>query len=67
MKKHFYSVLALVLVAQVVFAAAITKPDQIPGYYASVNGKSGSTLFDAIHTVAKKGYSSLSYSGLWGA
>ena len=67
MKKHFYSVLALVLVAQVVFAAAITKPDQIPSYYASVNGKSGSTLFDAIHTVSKKGYSSLSYSGLWGA
>ena len=36
-------------------------------YYTSVNGKSGKDLFDAVHTVAKTGYKSLSYNGLWTA
>ncbi len=34
-------------------------------YYSSVDGKSGKTLFDAVHTVAKTGYKSVSYDGLW--
>lgn len=36
-------------------------------YYASLNGKSGKALFDAVHTVAKVGYSDLGYKGLWTA
>ncbi len=36
-------------------------------YYNSVDGKSGKALFDAVHTVSKSGYKSLSYSGLWTA
>jgi len=36
-------------------------------YYSSVDGKSGKALFDAVHTVSKSGYKSLSYSGLWTA
>lgn len=35
-------------------------------YYSSVNGKSGADLFNAVHSVAKTGYTSgLSYDGLW--
>lgn len=37
-------------------------------YYTSLNDKSGADLFNAIHTVAKTGYSGkLSYDGLWTA
>ncbi len=36
-------------------------------YYESLDGLSGQALFDAIHLVAKKGYKSLSYDGLWTA
>ena len=37
-------------------------------YYNSIDGKSGKQLFDAIHTVAKTGYTTgLSYNGLWTA
>ena len=35
--------------------------------YSSLNGKSGSTLWDAVHSRAKSGYSTLSYAGLWTA
>lgn len=35
-------------------------------YYSSVNNKSGADLFNAVHSVAKTGYTSgLSYDGLW--
>lgn len=37
-------------------------------YYADLDGLSGEELFDAIHTVAKKGYKgTLSYNDLWTA
>lgn len=36
-------------------------------YYTSVNGKSGKDLFDAVHAVAKTGYSGLTYAQLWTA
>ena len=40
---------------------AVTSDD-----YSSVNGKSGADLFNAVHSVAKTGYTSgLSYDGLW--
>ena len=44
--------------------ASVTKPHQIPTYYAAVDGTSDGGLFDAIHTTAKKGYSGLSYKNL---
>ena len=35
-------------------------------YYSSVNGKSGADLFNAVHSVAKTGYTTgLTYKGLW--
>ena len=39
----------------------------MPTYYKDIDGKSGKSLFDAVHVVAKVGYSSLGYSGLWTA
>ena len=37
-------------------------------YYSSyINNKSGSDLFTGVHNVAKVGYSSLTYGGLWTA
>lgn len=36
-------------------------------YYSSIDGKSGKNLFDAILTVSKTGYKSLTYDGLWTA
>ena len=66
MKKHFLSFLALVLLSPMAWAE-ITAPDDIPDYYASVDGKSAKGLYDAIQTTAKFGYSSLDYSGLWTA
>ena len=44
-----------------------TSPANLPTYYSSLNGKSGTTLFSAVHSVSKVGYSTLSYGGLWTA
>lgn len=49
------------------FAGSTTSPADLPAYYSGVNGKSGSSLFDAIHTVTLEGYKSLGYDGLWDA
>ena len=54
------------------FALAMTAKDvtpasSLPDYYEDIHGKAGKSLFDAVHVVAKKGYSSLGYSGLWTA
>ena len=56
------SFFALALAAKSVTPAAL-----LPEYYEMIDGKSGKSLFDAVHEVAKVGYSSLSYSGLWTA
>ena len=56
------SYFALALAAKTVTPAA-----SLPTYYKDINGKSGKSLFDAVHVVAKEGYSSLGYSGLWTA
>lgn len=65
MKKHIYTFLALVLVAQMAWAANVTPPEQIPSYYANVDGNSEGGLWEAIHVTAKVGFTSLSYDGLW--
>ena len=48
-------------------ANTVTPASSLPTYYKDINGKSGKSLFDAVHVVAKVGYSSLGYSGLWTA
>ena len=56
------SFFALALAAKTVTPAA-----SLPAYYEDLQGKSGKSLFDAVHVVAKEGYSSLGYDGLWSA
>lgn len=66
MRKHFF-LIALALCVQV-WAATVTAPANLPQYYSTyINNKSASTLFTGVHNVAKVGYSSLSYNGLWTA
>lgn len=67
MKNVFFTFLALIVSAQVVWAASITPADQIPAYYADLDNNSAGGLWSAIHTDAKRGYSSLSYGGIWTA
>lgn len=67
MRKHFFSFLTLVLVAQFSFAASVTAPADIPAYWSSVDGKSGSTLWSAVSAATSKGYKSIGYSGLYSA
>lgn len=74
MKKHaFYSLSfagLLLLSASFLFratAAELTEAADLPAYYAAVDGQSGKNLFDEVHTVAKVGYKSLGYDGLWTA
>lgn len=67
MHKHIFSFLALLCVAQMALAAAVTTPADIPSYYATVDGKSGSNLWSAVSSVTNIGYSSIGYSGLYNA
>ena len=48
-------------------AKSVTPATSLPAYYEDLQGKSGKSLFDAVHVVAKEGYSSLGYDGLWDA
>ena len=48
-------------------AKSVTPAASLPTYYEKIDGKSGKSLFDAVHEVVKVGYSSLGYDGLWGA
>ena len=48
-------------------AKSVTPAASLPAYYEKIDGKSGKSLFDAVQTVTKTGYSSLGYDGLWGA
>ena len=48
-------------------AKGVTPAASLPAYYEDLQGKSGKSLFDAVHVVAKEGYSSLSYGELWTA
>ena len=48
-------------------AKSVTPATSLPTYYEKIDGKSGKSLFDAVQTVTKTGYSSLGYDGLWGA
>ena len=61
------SILFLLLVAVSLQAKTVTPADQLPTYYAGVNGKSSKSLFDEVHVIVKVGYSSLGYDGLFDA
>ena len=65
--KRLFFVFSISLMAISVIAKTVTPAASLPEYYAKVNGKSGKTLFDAVQTVTKTGYSSLGYDGLWSA
>ena len=67
MKKHFLSLIALVMVAQIGFAASVTAPADIPAYWSSVDGKSGAALWTATSSATAKGYKSIGYDGLYTA
>ena len=65
--KRFFLLCAVFVFAFSLYAKSVTPAASLPTYYAEINGKSGKSLFDAVHVVAKEGYSSLGYSGLWTA
>ncbi len=67
MRKIFISFVALLCVAQMMWAGSVTPAANIPTYWASANGKSGATLWSAISAQTNVGYSSLGYNGLWTA
>ena len=65
--KRFFLLSTIFFFALSLFAKSVTPAASLPTYYTDINGKSGKSLFDAVHVVAKVGYSSLGYSGLWTA
>lgn len=67
--KHsrIFSLIIILLSAQLSWAGSITPAANLPTYYSGVNGKSGATLWSAVHTVAAEGFSGLSYNDLWTA
>lgn len=67
MKKHFFSFLMLVFAAQMLWAASVTKPELIPAYWSSADGKSGKELWTAVSAQTNTGYSSIGYKGLYTA
>lgn len=67
MKKSYLLPLLFCYSVLISVANNVTPAGQLPTYYQSLDGKSGKNLFDAIHAVAKVGYSDLGYRGLWTA
>ena len=65
--KRIFLLSTIFFFALSLFAKSVTPAASLPTYYKDINGKSGKSLFDAVHVVAKVGYSSLGYSGLWTA
>jgi len=66
MKRTFVLTVCYLLASWVV-AGTITPATGIPAYYKDVDGKTGKALFEQIHVIAKVGYHSLGYDGLWSA
>ncbi len=65
--KRFILLTTIFLLTISVVAKSVTPAASLPTYYKDIDGKSGKSLFDAVHVVTKVGYSSLGYSGLWTA
>lgn len=66
MKKHIFSFIALLLVAQMAWAK-VTLPDDIPSYYSTLNNKSAANLWTSVSSVAAKNRGNLGYDGLYDA
>ena len=66
MKRTLLFVLCSFLVLSMA-AKTVTPANELPTYYKDLQSKSGKSLFDAVHVVAKVGYTSLGYDGLWDA
>ena len=67
MNRRFVSLFVSLLWAGLAIAVSVTPAENLPEYYAAVNNQSGKNLFDKVHTIAKVGYYSLGYDGLWSA
>ena len=67
MKKHFIFFVALFFTAQISLAASVTPPADIPAYWASVDGKSGATLWSAVSAATGKNFKSVGYNNLYSA
>lgn len=67
MKKLYLLLFVPALAIQVLWAASITAPADIPMYWASADGKSGSDLWKAVSSQTSKGYKSIGYDGLYKA
>ena len=67
MNRRIYSSFVFLLLVGWAFAVSVTPAENLPEYYAAVNNQSGKNLFDNVHTIAKVGYHSLGYKGLWSA
>ena len=65
--KRFLLLLSVFCIASALLAKNVTPAADLPAYYSKIQNKSGKGLFDAVHDVAKVGYSSLGYDGLWSA
>ena len=65
MRKHFVFCLLTFGVAVLLPLSAkpVTKPADIPAYYANANNKSGNALYTALNTITNVGFSSLGYDG----
>jgi len=67
MRKIFISFVALLCVAQMMWAGSVTPAANIPAYYADADGLAGKQLWTAISSITNRGFSTLGYSGLWTA
>ena len=67
MKKHILFLAALCMSSLMMLAATVTPPADIPAYWASVDGKSGATLWSAVSAATSKNYKSIGYNGLYSA
>ena len=67
MKKHFVSIILIAAFPLVGMAKTVTPAADIPAYYSTVDGKKGESLFSTLTSITRKGYSSLSYDGLYNA
>ena len=65
--KRFLLLTTILFFALSLSAKSVTPASSLPTYYKDIDGKSGKTLFNAVQTVTKTGYSSLGYDGLWSA
>lgn len=66
MKRYILTVFS-VLFAAFCLAVPVTAPENLPSYYATLNGKSGAGLFSELTTITNKNFHTLGYDGLYTA